>query len=38
MNQDELGIEKFTLAVALNNEQIEGSATEEIDINSESQT
>jgi hypothetical protein len=27
MNQDELGIEKLTLAVALNNEEIEGSTT-----------
>ena len=33
-NQEELGLERFTLAVALNSEQIEEPPTEEVNVNS----
>ena len=33
-NQEELGLERFTLAVALNSEQIEEAPTEEVDVTS----
>lgn len=31
-NQEELGLERFTLAVALNSEQIQEPPTEEVDV------